>query len=46
MEEPQQLSFRVSEEYEGPLDLILALISISQMFSLCLEIREIGRAHV
>ena len=27
MEEPQQLSFRVSEEYEGPLDLILALIS-------------------
>lgn len=27
MEEPQQLSFRVSDEYEGPLDLILALIA-------------------
>ena len=27
MEEPQQLSFRVTDEYEGPLDLILALIS-------------------
>lgn len=30
MEEPQ-LSFRVSDEYEGPLDLILALISKHQL---------------
>ena len=31
MEETQQLSFRVSDEYEGPLDLILALISKHQL---------------
>ena len=30
MEEPQ-LSFRVSDEYEGPLDLILALITKHQV---------------
>lgn len=31
MEETQPLSFRVSDEYEGPLDLILALISKHQL---------------
>lgn len=31
MEESRQLSFRVSEEYEGPLDLILALIAKHQL---------------
>lgn len=31
MEQPQPLSFRVGEEYEGPLDLILALISKHQL---------------